>query len=252
MKKPRLTCRSFILFVLLNCVIIDAYSISISTRRLYLDPQSDSTFIRVHNMEDGLQICNVDIKETFINKLGNISLVTSGEVTANSAKPLVRLAPKRFTIGTSKHQMVKLLYRRKPGLENGEYRGVLAIQCKEKTENSTRQVTIAPSLIHNVPVIVRTGKLPIQAEFVNTSIIGKTLHLELKIQGQRSLTGKISVINSATDEVIFERINLSIYAEEPLLKLEFALGEYQNTALLAKFTEDPTMGGDLMIQQPVN
>ncbi|AGH45410.1 hypothetical protein C427_3301 [Paraglaciecola psychrophila 170] len=203
-------------------------------------------------MEDGIQNCKVSIKETFINKLGNITLVTSDEVTANSAKPLVRLAPKRFTLGTRKHQMVKLLYRRKPGLENGEYRGVLAIQCKEKTEKSARQVTIEPSLIHNVPVIVRTGKLPIQAEFVSTAINGNTLHLELKIQGQRSLTGKVAVINSATGEVIFERNNLSIYAEQPLKKFEFALGEYQNTPLLVKFTEDPKMGGDLMIQQPVN
>jgi hypothetical protein len=252
MNKPHNTIRSLILFVLLNSVIMSAYGISISTRRLYLDPNSNSTFVRVHNMEPGIQSCEVKIKDVVINSEGLIALVTSGEVTANSAKPLVRLAPKRFSIGNKEHQMVKLLYRRKPGLKNGEYHGVLAIKCKEEKEKSNLPVTIIPALVHNVPVIVRTGRLPIQAEFVSTVINGNKLLVELKIQGQRSITGDITVINSATDEVIVERKHLSIYAQQPVRKLELSLGEYKNTPLLVKFAEDPKMGGDLVIQLPVN
>lgn len=231
---------------------MNAYSISISTRRLYLDPNSNSTLIRVHNMDPIFQNCEVQIKDTIINNEGQIALVTNGEATANSAKPLVRLAPRRFTLGTAEHQMVKLLYRRKPGLENGEYQGVLAIKCKEEAENSNLPVTIIPALVHNVPVIVRTGRLPIEAAFVSAVINGNNLSLELKIQGQRSITGDIAVINSTTGEVIAQRKHLSIYAQQPMKKLELALDDYKNEPLLIKFTEDPEMGGNLMIQQRVN
>ena len=258
MKAQRKIFRSLVLFILLNSVIIDAYSISISTRRLYLDPKSSNTTIRVHNLDGAIQNCEVIIKDVLINTNGNIELVSNDEVTENSAKPLVRLAPRRFTLGTKNHQIVKLLYRRKPGVKNGEYHGALAIKCKEKQEkNNTSEtakaaVSIEPALVHNVPVIVRTGRLPIQADFVSTVIKGNVLHVELKTQGQRSLTGNIAVINSASGEVIFEKTHLSIYSQQPMKKLEFALGEYQNTPLLIKFTEDPKMGGELVIQRPIN
>lgn len=252
MKKSRITFRSLVLFVLLNSVVINAYSISISARRLYLDPKSSTTNIRVHNMDSAMQICKVEIKDVVINDNGNIALVTNGEATVNSAKPLVRLAPRRFTVGTREHQMVKLLYRRKPGLKNGEYHGVLAIKCKEKTsEANDKLVTVEAALVHNVPIIVRTGRLPIQAEFVATVIKGNNLEVELKIQGQRSLTGDLTVINSASGDVIAEKFHVSIYAQQPLKKLLLPLVEYQNEPLLIKFTEDPKMGGELTIQQPV-
>jgi len=201
-----------------------------------------------------MQSCKVKIKDVFIKDNGNIALVTNGEVTENSAKPLIRLAPRRFNVGMKQHQMVKLLYRRKPGLKNGEYHGVLAIKCKTKKETNAindNQVTIEPALVHNVPVIVRTGRLPIEAEFVSTAINGNKLQVELKIQGQRSLTGDVTVINSDSGEVIAEKKHVSIYAQQPIKKLELPLGEYRDAPLLIKFTEDPKMGGKLMIQRSI-
>lgn len=252
MKKQHNYFRSFILFFLLNCIVIDAYSISISARRLYLDPKSNSTNIRVLNLDAQTQSCEVEIKDVVINNLGNVMLVSSDKATANSAKPLVRLAPRRFTLGQREHQMVKLLYRRKPGVENGEYQGVLAIKCKEKTENNDNQVTIAAALVHNVPVIVRTGRMPIQVEFVSRGINGDNLQVELKIQGKRSLTGNVTLINPASGEIVFEKKDVSVYAQYPVKRLVLPLGEYRNTPLLIKFTENTKFGGDLTIQRPVN
>lgn len=251
MKRPRNILRSLILFALLNSVVINAYSISISTRRLYLDPNSNSTSIRIHNMDPAIQHCQVEIKDVVINKLGNIELVNDAVVTENSAKPLVRLAPNRFTLGLTEHQMVKVLYRRKPGLDNGEYQGVLAIKCIEKQENNNLPVTIIPALVHNVPIIVRTAKLPIQAEFVSTTINGNSLQIEFKIQGQRSLTGNFTVIDPASGDVIAEQKSVSIYAQQPLKRLAIPLGDYGGVPLLLKFTEDPNFGGDLMLEQQV-
>lgn len=241
--------RSSVLFVLLNCVVINAYCISISARRLYLEPKSNSTHIRILNLDAQAQSCEVKIKDVVIDNQGYIALVTDDKVTANSAKPLVRLAPRRFTLGAKEHQLVKLLYRRKPGVKNGEYQGVLAIKCKEKTENSDSKVTVAASLVHNVPVIVRTAKLPIQAEFYSTEIKGDTLQVEIKIQGQRSLTGDVALINSDSGEVIFKEKNVSIYAQHPLIKLNLPLGEHRDAPLLLKFTENLKFGGELIIEK---
>jgi hypothetical protein len=251
MKKPHNTFRSLIIFILLNSVVINAYSISITARRLYLDPKSSTTSIRVLNLDAQVQRCDVTIKDIVITNQGNVALAASGEVTVNSAKPLVRLAPRRFTLNMNENQMVKLLYRRKPGVKSGEYQGVLAIKCKEKSESSDAKVTIAASLVHNVPVIVRTGILPIKAEFVSTQIIGDTLHVELKIKGERSLTGNLALINSDSDEIVAERKDVSIYAQQPVKKLIFALGEYRNTPLSLTFTENSKFGGELIIEQKV-
>jgi hypothetical protein len=252
MKKSGNTFRSLILFILLNSVVINAYSVSISTRRLYLDPTTNSTVIRVHNMDPAVHSCDVQINDIVINSEGLIALAANVETLTNSAKPLIRLAPRRFVLGTGEHQMVRLLYRRKPGLENGEYQGVVSIKCTEKMENSNRPVTIIPALVHNVPIIVRTGRLPIKAEFISTTLSDSKLILELKIEGERSITGDISVINSGTGDLIAERKHLSIYAQQPVKKLEISLGEYKNAPLLIKYTEDPEMGGDLTIQQLVS
>jgi hypothetical protein len=203
-------------------------------------------------MDAQAQRCEVVIKDVVITNEGNIALATSNQITENSAKPLVRLAPRRFSLGMKEHQLVKLLYRRKPGVVNGEYQGVLAIKCTEKAKNSDTKVTIDAALVHNVPVIVRTGMLPIQAEFVSTKISGNSLQVELKIQGQRSLTGKLTLINSASGEVVTERNNVSIYAQQPLIKLDLVLGEHQNAPLLLTFTENSKFGGDLKIQQAIN
>jgi len=195
------------------------------------------------------QNCEVQINDVAINTEGHIELTTNDKATENSAKPLVRLAPRRFTLTTAEHQMIKLLYRRKPGLTNGEYQGVLAIKCTSKPEESNLPVTIIPALVHNVPVIVRTGRLPIQAEFVSPTINGNKLQVDLKIQGERSLTGDVTIIDSASGDVIAEQKHVSTYAQQPVHKLEFTLGKYKNTPLLIKFTEDPKMGGDLVIQR---
>jgi hypothetical protein len=202
-------------------------------------------------MDIQAQSCEVEIKDIFINNRGNISLLPNGDKSENSAQPLVRFAPRRFLLGQNEHQMVKLLYRRKPGVTNGEYQGVLAIKCKDGAKDSEELIKIQAALVHNVPVIVRTGKLPIQAEFISTEINENNLQVELKITGQRSLTGTLELFNSASDELITKKANISIYAQQPLIKVNLSLGENNNVPLLLKFTEDPKFGGEFMMQKSV-
>jgi hypothetical protein len=203
-------------------------------------------------MDAQAQHCEVSIKDVVINNLGNIELKPKGEVTENSAKPLVRLAPRRFTLGVKDHQLVKLLYRRKPGVKNGEYHGVLAIKCKDKTEKSGNQVSVTAALVHNVPIIVRTGKIPIQASFVSTKIKDNNVQVELKIEGQRSITGNLALLNSASGEIVAELKNVSIYAQQPIKSLSFPIGEYKNSPLSITFTENPKFGGELVLEQSIN
>lgn len=249
MRQPHKIFRSVLLFVLLNSIVINAFAISISTRRLYLDPNNTSTSIRVHNMDPMIQDCEVQIKGVSINSKGHIELIDNKESNTNSAKPLVRLAPRRFTITTAGHQMIKLLYRRKPGIESGEYLGVLAIKCIERKDRSNLPVTIIPALVHNIPVVVRTGKIPIQAEFVAPSIENNQLHIDFKIQGKRSITGDVSVMDATSGDVIVTRKHVSTYAQQPVHKLTLQLDEKSNGPLLVKFAENPEMGGKLVIQQ---
>lgn len=246
----------FFLFLLLNLVVIDAFSVTISARRLYLDPQNNTTDIRILNMESSTQSCEVDIGDIEINSQGRIILAPNGNSPMNSAKPLLRLAPKKFTISPGEYQIVKLLYRRKPGIENGEFRGVLAIKCKAKSEPyeaeiNNETVDIQPALVHNVPVIVRTGRLPFKAEFTLARISDGRLEIELSISGQRSITGDIALLDANTGEVLFEDKDISIYEQQPLKTLSINIQDILQTPLLVKFTENTKFGGDLVIQRMV-
>ncbi|ABG39830.1 hypothetical protein Patl_1304 [Paraglaciecola sp. T6c] len=252
MKRISSCIRHFTLFCLLNIVVIDAFGISITARRLYLDPKSDSTNIRVLNMDAEAQRCTVQVRDVLINEKGLIELAANGTTTENSAKPLIRLAPRRFDLGMREHQMVKLLYRRKPGIKNGEYQGVLAIKCIAKKRSNDEAVNIDAALVHNVPVIVRTGRLPLQAEFTSSNIQGDHLQLELTITGNRSLTGNLEVIDRSSGDVVYKRKDLSIYSQQPKKPLDVPLGEYRDSPLLLKFTENANFGGDLVIQKQID
>ncbi|MFT5706288.1 MAG: P pilus assembly chaperone PapD [Oceanospirillaceae bacterium] len=252
MKKSYNYIGALILFTLLNSVIMSAYGISISARRLYLDPKNNDTNIRVLNTDSQTQSCVVEVVDIFITSSGKIALADSSTLATSSAKPLVRLAPRRFTLVPGENQKVKLLFRRKPGLENGEYQGALAIKCTITGGKNDSLVKINAALVHNVPLIVRTGKLPIQAEFVSTTFIQNDLQVVLKIAGNRSLTGTLALINPESGEVLNTIKDQSIYAQQPLVTLNLPLGEYRNSPLLLRFTEAPELGGDLVIEQTVN
>jgi len=226
-------------------------AVSISTTRLYLSPKSDTASIYVLNMESESQTCSLSVKGTIIDTNGLMQFLPKGQVAVNSAEKMIRFAPRRFEITPKLHQNIKLLYRRRPGLESGEYKGLLAIKCKKSVSNSEKQVTIEPVIVHNVPVIVRTGEIKISASFDSIKLLDKQVEVSIKIVGNRSITGDLEVIDKSSGEILASKKQMSIYSESPIKTIALPIDKEVSYPLVVRFKESPAFGGNLLIEQLV-
>ncbi len=232
-------------------VTLKVNAVSISTTRLYLSPQSDTASIYVLNMESESQTCSLSIKDTVIDANGFMQFLPKNQIAVDSAAKMIRFAPRRFEVSPKLHQNIKLLYRRRPGLEDGEYKGLLAIRCKKTISNSDKQVTIEPVIVHNVPVIVRTGEIKISAVFDSINVSDKQVEVTIKIVGKRSITGDLEIIDKSSGQILASKKQMSIYSESPTKQVILPITKSINFPLIIRFREDPKFGGNLLIEQLV-
>lgn len=216
-------------------------AVSISTFRLFLDPTKRFTELTVHNPDLEEQTCSV--------KLVDLTLTADGLGKDNSAEQLpsprrfVRFAPSQFELGPKQSQAFKAIYRRVPNTQNGEYIGAAAIKCKKKYINSTELAVVTPSLVHNVPLVVRTGKLNTEFSFLKAEKIANTVEVDLKVTGMRSVTGDLFIVNKSSGETVAKKKRVSVYAQWDKQTISVALPEgFTGKELLLRFVEDPESG----------
>lgn len=248
----------FTLIISSVAFILNAYNasaVSISTKRLYLSPQSKIATIYVVSEESENQRCNISIKDSEIISNSFIQLLPKGEVAINRAAKIIRFSPRRFEIAPKQFQNIKLSYRRRPGLENGEYKGLVSIKCETvsaSTDNEDgKMALIKPILVLNVPVIVHTGDLKVNADFKSVKLTETQVEVSIKIEGKRAITGDLELINKNTGEILASKKQMSIYWESPIKKITLPINKSVNSPLIIRFREDPKFGGNLLIEQLV-
>lgn len=230
-------------------------AISISTKRLYLSPKSDLAMIYVVSEESALQRCQITVRDAEIGDNSIIQLLPEGSVPTNSPQNLIRFAPRRFEISPGKFQNVKLSYRRRPGVANGEYKGLVAIKCQTISDGSEidteKMVTLKPNIVLNVPVIVHTDDIAANASFKSLELSEKHIDVTIETTGNRAITGDLEIIEKSTGQVLASKQEMSIYWESPSKKVTFAIEKNFNFPLTVRFKEDPKFGGNLIIEQQI-
>lgn len=256
------TRKTFLLPLIFTGAIISSFpsqAISLSTYRIYLGPdQRSSSFIVYNKTPDGEQ-CSISLVHNNFDANGIMTPVKKDVLPENSAKPWVRFSPKNFTVEGLEPQSIRFTLRRKANSEPAEYRSYLRIDCdKIKSENATSKsgtntakLTIQPKLIQQIPIIARTGRLNASIAFSNMKVIAGALHIDLERQGDRSIYGKLELINKKTDEVITFKKNISLYTETTNKQIKLPTAGIPNDQLLVRFTESETYGGNLVIEKSV-
>jgi P pilus assembly chaperone PapD len=244
------------LSLLFNCFIFTTFNtdaVSISTKRLYLTPKNDTASIYVVNSENNTQRCQLSIRDTRITDDSFIELLPAGEVAATSAANFIRFAPRRFELGPKQNQNVKLVYRRRPGNVNGEHKGLFAIKCETLTKNakSKELVTLEAIIVHNVPVIVQTGDLKVNAAFGRVKLTDNRLEVNIDIEGNRAITGDLELVDESSGEILAFKKDMTIYWESPTRQVFLSLENSVTGPAIIRFTEDPNFGGDLLIEYPI-
>jgi|GEM_PF-1978171 len=239
---------------MLNTLNVNA--VSISTKRLYLAPQTKSAAIYVVNIENKTQSCNLSLKDAVISDNSIIHPAPKGKTIANSATKLVRFAPRRFELGPNQHQNIKLSFRRRPGLNNGEYKGLFSIRCQtdngDTADGKAKMVSIKPSLVLNVPLIVHTGNLKASAAFESVKLTTQQVEVTMSITGNRAITGDLELVEKKSGEIIAVKKDMSIYWESPRKHVILPITKNVTSALYIRFRENPKFGGNLLITQQVN
>lgn len=215
-------------------------AVSITKTRLFLDSTSRMTDMGVYNSNSSTKTCDVSLKKVGLS--GDALGLSQSLPPLPDPTPLVRLAPRKFDLGNNEHQAFKLIYRRKPGIEAGEYIGAIAIRCSDKEKNSNERISIKPQLVHNIPLVVRVGTLSVSGHFKEAQINGNKAKIYFSVQGNRSVTGDFKIMDKTSGELLVEKKKVSIYPQLAGKELLFNLPNANYASLEVVFKENKESG----------
>jgi P pilus assembly chaperone PapD len=247
---------SLLLFMTLMASSFSSQAVSLTSYRIYLDDNNRTESFIVFAKGNSPEKCSLKLKHFNFDDKGAMTLHKDKKTPDNSSKPWIRFSPKNFTVQPRKPQTIRFTMRRKPNTEANEYRSYLAVSCKDtktatvETVPGRPSVTVQPNLVQNVPIIVRTGALQATAQFEDMSIENGKVTANLTRHGERSLYGRLSLVNNKTDEELRFVTGISIYPETTTYQFSFPINKSEMPAiddLAIKFVENENYGGSLTI-----
>jgi hypothetical protein len=259
-----ISAKIIVAFLLTLTIPLASHAASLTTYRIYLDDNNRTESFIVFAKGSTSEQCSLDFSHFDFDENGTLSKNTGKSLPLNSAKPWVRYSPRNFTLTPGKPQSVRFSMRRKPNAEPKEYRSYVAMRCEElavDTSNSQDgsenpdmpKVSIKPVLVQNVPIIVRTGKLDVEASFTDVKVNGNKISATLARKGTRSLYGRLSLVDVVSGKELSFTNGVSIYPETSSFPVLFELSsEYSDVSknnLLMRFEEDENYGGELVIEK---
>lgn len=245
----------YLKFVFIICVLLfssSVFSVSLSTYRIYLDNDNRSQAFGVFNNEQKEKVCELNLRHVDYSDGGKITFLLDTNVPANSAKQFVRFSPKKFKMSANSRQNVNFVYRRKSNKPISEYRSLVSVSCQDSVQGPQRsQVDIKPRLVHNIPLIVRNGAVIAEAELKNITTQSEHISFEFHRLGERSLYGKLELLNKKSGEIVSHVNGFSIYPGTSFRVVNMTNKGFKPEELVLKFSEDPLYGGSLNIVQNV-
>lgn len=225
---------------------------SLTTFRIYLDEETRNNSFVVFNDGTEAEKCHLSLAHNNFDDEGNMSKYQGDKLPDNSAKNWIRFAPKRFTLTAAKSQTVRFSMRRKANAKAAEYRSFLRVDCSAVDRNpENKQVSVSPRLVHNVPVVVRMGKLDATMSFADFSLDGDFLTFKILRSGTRSTYGKVALFNKETGEMLSSQSGLSIYPESSSTEFVLSTRGQPVSNLVIKYLENTGFGGNKEAQQEV-
>ena len=235
-------------------VSVNSYAIGLSAFRIYLDSDKPQTSFMIYNHDTQPQDCKLLLRHYTYDANGKMSEYKGTEPLPNSADDWIRFSPKRFVLTPANNQTVKFMMRRRANSEPDEYPSYVSLDCGaevkiDKDGKKKSKLSVAPKLVHNLPIIVRTGKLNAQMTFSDINITNKSVEFTLNRSGSRSVYGDVQLIDKSSGEVISEAKTISIYPETTRVAKNLTLDGNNPKQLKLKFVEDKNYGGTITIEQ---
>jgi hypothetical protein len=233
---------------------LSSQAVSISAFRIYLDSDKPTTAFTIHNQDVQAQDCRLKLTHYNFDANSDIYNVPADTIPDNSAQDWIRFSPKEFQLTPANSQTIRFSLRRKANSEPAEYRSYLVVDCgvAKKIGEEESLINIKPKLLHNVPVIVRTGKLEASIHVANVKEDNEYLSFTVERSGTRSIYADVELINKKNNEVISSQTGFSIYPESERFPFKLGRKGISLEDIKIRVTENIHFGGDLVFERDVS
>jgi hypothetical protein len=252
-KSPRLIIGAMV--ACLALISTSSQALGLSTFRIYLDNQHRSENFVVYNKDQYTQHCTQFLRHYQVDPLGKLSALPKDALPQNAANEWIRYSPKHFSLSPGKSQAVKFKLKRRANSEAAEYRAHLALECnndeEEVKQNNDIQYGLQPILRHNIPIIVRTGKIAASISFRQINLLDDIVSVDLARQGQRSVYGRLELIDSRSNKVVDKDKHITLYQEVRKKTVKLSTNGIDKEYLILRFSEDKKLRDRIVLQQPI-
>lgn len=209
---------------------------SLGTYRIYLDNEHRQEKFIVKNSSVTPEKCDVSFSYMAYDDKGGVKKLTTDEQAALSQPAIshLRFSPKKFTIEPKSFQYIAFNYRRQINDEPAEYRTYANIQCLQLDERAKKGVNLKPTIMHSVPLVIRTGKpqdLNAKLMFSHVDQQQDTIYFRLEHTGNRSVYGDIKLLTHEGEELKLLQRNVVIYPEMKYKDFSFSLASASETSI---------------------
>lgn len=237
------------------------------TRVLMSDSIRSSTVTLVNRGdEDGTY--RLFFRNLRMDDKGTMEEVTEEDPTSNEkfADKMLRFSPRRVTVPARSKQTVRIVVRKPPGLEDGEYRSHLVFRKlkdqKSVLDKKASENQIAFSLRAvvevTIPVIVRQGELSASmsiasATFDTLASGAKNIDFTLEREGSRSIYGNVDlweISSNGARRNLGSARGLAVYVPNQKRSFSIELDKVSkpiatDSSIILEYNEDPNYGGSL-------
>ncbi|AGH45409.1 hypothetical protein [Paraglaciecola psychrophila] len=216
---------------------------SVGTYRIYLDSEHRQQKFMVKNNSADHEKCNISFDYMAYEEGGGEVIKLSSEEKVALSTPAtkrLRYSPRQFTIKPKSAQYVAFNYKRQINDNPAEYRTYANIKCLKVDPLVKEGLNLTPSIMHSVPLVIRTGKsTDLEANLVFSQIkqLANRVAFRLEHQGNRSVYGDLHLINANGDKLKLLQKNIVIYPEMKYKNFNFSLAGFNSKNMKVVFQE---------------
>ncbi len=196
-----------LIFLLLMPFLTSAQGdLLITPHRVVLEGNKQIEEIMVANIGLDTAFYAISLIEYRMTEDGSLEEITEPEPGQKFASPILRYFPRSIELAPNESQVVRIQVRRRPGLEEGEYRSHLYFRGVPRQEPLDREaeadttgigIRLIPIYGISIPVIVRIGNLSASCTIGELALEQKeegspVLKLVLNRQGTKSVYGDLT------------------------------------------------------------
>lgn len=207
----------------------------VSPVRVIFEGRTRVAEVTLVNKGDETSVYRISFENRRMKEDGTFEEVEEARAGELFSETLVRYAPRRVELQPNAPQTLRLMLRKPPSLEDGEYRSHLyfaavpqenGVSGLEESETDNISIELTPIYGVTIPIIVRHGELDANVEIgelssATTQSGAYELNLQMSRTGDRSVYGDISVRLPGSPHALAEKRGVAIYSPNQSRKVAF-------------------------------